>query len=203
MMRIIDTCIYCCENKITPGMAVCDTCFEKMDTYDQESCTKVREKGEADLYFLTDKLDEIFCSIENEEESLLFHQWRVRCINECLDYANPELFSPRTEEEVNKFRKIALDYWEGKINEKDRRQADKEISEGKWRDSGIFTPQYELQTVIGGMIDGPEGWDWGWYQYMELNIGGLEVAGIDPNILIKMLYKYFEAELRIPIDISE
>ena len=203
-------CVYCRKPNTLKAHGICDECFEvlKSDESDEKSINRfvereqrLKEQGLAELYHTACKLDSIFDDVlmaDIPDDSL--HPKRVECVIEAL-YLVPRQYwiadSHKTEEDVDAYIQKALLFWYGLLSHKEAKNTKKQFAED-YRKGETFSPEYEVQTIIYGLLEDESWHDWCWGQYMEMTIYALgQNKLVDAEVLLTILHKHFPQEMEM------
>ena len=149
-------------------------------------------KSEAERWarIVGDGLSAAFVMIEAVDDSTptrAFHRRRVVCMRDLIEQLDPTLFAPANKAQVASFMQSAIDFWEDRITDEERRRVHQAFSEIMPNEK---PSDWDAKAIVHWMIHLEDHFSWMWQQWFECVYDAIPNA-LPDAIWCELLKKHF------------
>jgi len=103
-------------------------------------------------------------AVDGQPPTHAFHRRRVVCLHDLINRLDPALFAPANKAQVASFMQSAIDFWEGRIADNERRRVHQAFNNIMPNEK---PSDWDAKSIVHWMIHLEDHFSWMWQQWFE------------------------------------
>ena len=156
-------------------------------THEQNNWNEVIQNGLSAIQVFIDILDDM-----EDDKNHTWHKRRIRFMQDMVERLDSGCFAPATKQQIAEYAQYAVDFWDGKISNKEAKE--KTIKMEELLQKRIEDIKWNAKDFLLWMMHREDFFDWMWDQWFEC-LHDCISAPCNDKLWIELFHKHFPKEI--------